>query len=171
MAGYALGIYVLSPLLGALTDHISDDTITTLVTILLGVHLIFQDYGYLNGQSTSVEYNAPTSLNAAIFASLMLASRLPTSNHAFAIIISAITLFALFPMLAYQFKNRSNLISSALAVFMVVVAFFLLYTLSTTFCVVYILTVIFITFIAPFCLQWVQKYKKYVISDSFKFIY
>ena len=45
-----------------------------------------------------------TSLNASIFASVCLASRLPSSFHVFATVILAMQMFALFPSLRRQLK-------------------------------------------------------------------
>ncbi|XP_049852548.1 uncharacterized protein LOC126332402 [Schistocerca gregaria] len=58
-AGYVFGLYISSPLLCSLTDMISDGTISVLSTFLLIVHLIFQDYAYLNYPSTSYERQLP----------------------------------------------------------------------------------------------------------------
>ena len=44
------------------------------------------------------------SLNAAIFASVCLASRLPTMWHAFATVTLAVETFALWPLLRRQLK-------------------------------------------------------------------
>lgn len=46
------------------------------------------------------------SLNAAIFASVCLASRLPTMWHAFATVTLAVEIFALWPVLRRQLKVR-----------------------------------------------------------------
>lgn len=53
---------------------------------------------------TSLRFTAPISLNAAIFASVILVSRLPSVLHVFGIMIIAIELFALFPYLRRSVK-------------------------------------------------------------------
>lgn len=174
LSGYILGIYFLSPLMQALTEPISDDTITALVLLSFIVHLAFQDFGYLNGNQSMTKashHSAPTSLNAAIFASLMLASRLPSSNQAFTIVLSAITLFALFPLLAHSLKLYSQSLSAILTVFIFIINVWLLFPISRSITLIYITTITFITFLAPFCLQWVQRYKKCVHHHHISNIY
>ena len=51
-----------------------------------------------------------TSLNASIFASVCLASRLPSSWHVFATVILAMQMFALFPSLRRQLKVFINIL-------------------------------------------------------------
>jgi hypothetical protein len=54
------------------------------------------------------------SLNAAIFASVLLASRLPSNLHVFALISIAIEVFALFPIMRHHLKVK--IISLALLI-------------------------------------------------------
>lgn len=205
--GYSLGLYVITPVLAALTDPISDDTITVLSIILLIIHLSFQDYGYLNpeqlrprtfsshvsnGSNTSPSspssashgatlqrrgssseaptfgasgaashalYQAPVSLNAAIFASLLLASRLGSDSHAFVIIAFAVELFALFPIMVHHLKCRSWWGSTLLVVALVAIAVALVKPLSSLVTNFYVCSLVFTTFVSPFCLQWIQRYK------------
>ena len=49
-------------------------------------------------------FSAPVSLNAAIFTSILLGSRLQSSLHVFSLLIIAIELFALFPILRHHAK-------------------------------------------------------------------
>jgi phosphatidylinositol glycan class C protein len=114
-------LYMLSPVLMTLTKQFSGDTITACTIFLLICHLIFHDYAYVNGDSKRYgkkkkkkmffkvfvlvnRFSAPVSLNAAIFASIMLGSRLQTSFHVFTLLIFAIELFALFPILRHHLK-------------------------------------------------------------------
>lgn len=197
LVGYGLGLYVVSPVLAALTDPISDDTISTMSIILLIVHLSFQDYGYLspitatkkssepkspktatNGTHpdttvpklasmnetgvaapTTPLYHAPVSLNAGIFAALLLASRLRSYSGAFVILAFAVELFALFPIMVHYLKLNSWYGSFALVVSLVLVSIALLRQLSNIVTYIYVGTIVFATFISPFCLQWIQRYK------------
>lgn len=212
LIGYSVGLYVISPVLAALTDPISDDTIATLSILLLVIHLSFQDYGYLNPESPHYElkksnsneavessrvssptktktprtpngvimrsrtgsageivpfsntpatplYHAPVSLNAAIFASLLMASRLRSHSHAFVIISFAVELFALFPIMAHHLKARSRIASLIMVTVLETFAVVLLWPLSRTVTYIFISTILFTTFISPFCLQWIQRYK------------
>ena len=53
--------------------------------------------------------NGAVSLNAAIFAAVLLASRLPSSAHVFVFVALAIQLFALFPILRDFLRVRSEI--------------------------------------------------------------
>jgi len=95
-------LYMLSPVLMTLTKQFSGDTITACTIFLLICHLIFHDYAYVSGESK--RFSAPVSLNGAIFASVMLGSRLQTSLHVFTLLTFSIELFALFPILRHHLK-------------------------------------------------------------------
>uniref|UniRef100_A0A1A9VIS0 Uncharacterized protein n=2 Tax=Glossina TaxID=44049 RepID=A0A1A9VIS0_GLOAU len=74
--------------LHTLTYAISTDTIFSMTFFVMVLNLVFCDYGL----SVAMVSKA-ISLNAAIFGSICLASRLPTSYHAFVLLVeSAITL-------------------------------------------------------------------------------
>ena len=81
-----------------LTDTISTDTIYTMTTLVLLIHLIFHDYGL---RSSFVSH--PLSLNAGLFAAVCLASRLPTSFDAFVLLSASVLTFVLFPIFRYGF--------------------------------------------------------------------
>ena len=82
--------------------------------MLLVIHLYFHDYMYVNGDkkkyigtysSHATRFDAPVSLNAAIFAAVLLASRLQYSyKHVFAVVVVAVEMFALFPILRHYIK-------------------------------------------------------------------
>ena len=61
--------------------------------------LIFSSFSFLFKR-----FQAPVSLNAAIFASVLLGSRLPSTVHVFALIFLAIILFALFPIMRHHLR-------------------------------------------------------------------
>lgn len=86
--------YILAPMMHTLTDSISTDTIFTLTLCVLVVHLLFFDYGL-----PAFVASKAVSLNAALFASICLASRLPTAFDAFTLLCVAAEFFVLFPRL------------------------------------------------------------------------
>ena len=49
-------------------------------------------------------FSGATSLNAAMFAAVLLASRLPTSLHVLALMVLAVSLFGLYPLALQDFK-------------------------------------------------------------------
>lgn len=86
--------YGSSPVLITLTRTISEDTVYAMTALMLFAYLIFYDY-----RPAASMTSAPVSLNAALFASTCLASRLPTVAHTFAIVSLALVTFALWPVL------------------------------------------------------------------------
>ncbi|XP_028394609.1 phosphatidylinositol N-acetylglucosaminyltransferase subunit C-like [Dendronephthya gigantea] len=89
----------LSPILRTLTDSISTDTIYAMTVFMLGMNLLMHDYG-----ASGAIVSKAVSLNTAIFGSVCLASRLPSSWHAFVTVITAVEIFALFPLFREQMK-------------------------------------------------------------------
>ena len=57
--------------------------------------------------TSSFRVSSAISLNAAIFASVCLASRLPSALHAFVIVFFAVQMFALFP----EVRTRCKVVS------------------------------------------------------------
>eukprot|EP01130_Rhizamoeba_saxonica_P013865 TRINITY_DN5967_c0_g1_i2.p1 TRINITY_DN5967_c0_g1~~TRINITY_DN5967_c0_g1_i2.p1 ORF type:complete len:267 (-),score=24.73 TRINITY_DN5967_c0_g1_i2:117-917(-) len=152
-----ISIWGLSPVLRSLTAPISEDTIIVLTLLFFAVHLYFQDYGYLIGLSE--KYFAPVSLNAAIFASVCLVSRLPSTVHVFAIMFLAIEIFALSPMLRHHLKKYSYWLDKVSSLILFASSIYLLKNISLVFTWMYVLSVSFISVICPICLVYMQRYK------------
>ena len=85
----------LSPVLHRLTDTVSTDTIYTTSLCMLLLHLLFHNYDPRRRDASSP--NA-LSLNAALFASVCLASRLHSSWDALVLLMISVIAFVLFPM-------------------------------------------------------------------------
>jgi len=98
-----------SPVLYKLTDTISTDTIYTTAGIMLFIHLVFHNYGL---ERAAVVSNA-LSLNASLFASVCLASRLASSYDAFVLLTFSVVAFVLFPIFRFRL-NGMTLLSVAL---------------------------------------------------------
>mmetsp|Transcript_28902 Transcript_28902/g.40691 ORF Transcript_28902/g.40691 Transcript_28902/m.40691 type:complete len:301 (-) Transcript_28902:1118-2020(-) len=151
-------LFALSPVLGTLTAPFSDDTVAACTWVLLVIHLYFHDYMYVNGDKK--KFDAPVSLNAAIFAAVLLASRLQYSyKHVFAVVAIAVELFALFPILRRSVKKYSQRLHIGLTVALALSAFGLVWCISTTLAIIFAIAVIFITIGCPFWLVFIQKYK------------
>ena len=161
-------LFSLSPVLRTLTNSFSDDTISACTSILLILHLFFHDYGYINGDTH--EFRAPVSLNAAIFASVLLTSRLPSNIHVFALLSIAIEMFALFPILRHHLKQYSQQYHYLLTVGMVLLTTLLFIPISNTVAVLYAAAIVFITVGCPLWLVFIQQYKKYVFVAFVFFI-
>ena len=145
----------MSPILRTLTETISTDTIYAMVTLMVLVHLSFNNYG-VNAAIVS----QPISLNAAFFASVCLASRLPTSYHAFAFLISAIDIFVLFGILYNKLCTRI-----ARTMMTIVFTFISLILLWHTFsgiyyCGIFSALIVFVNFICPFGYYKMQVFKE-----------
>ena len=88
------------------------DTIYTTAGIMLFIHLVFHDYGLERAAMVS---NA-LSLNAALFASVCLASRLASSYDAFVLLTFSVVAFVLFPIFRFRL-NGLTLLSVVFSIF------------------------------------------------------
>jgi len=94
----------LSPILKSLTKSTSEDSIWAMSFLLFTINIFFFDYG------TPVDNkNIPASLstNAALMASTVLASRLPSTNQVFSLTLFSIEIFGLFPVFRRYCRQRS----------------------------------------------------------------
>ncbi|KAA6408251.1 MAG: GPI2-domain-containing protein [Lasallia pustulata] len=72
----------LSPILKSLTKSTTSDSIWAMSTWLMCINVFFFDYG---GGAVGVPFPASLSTNAALMASTVLASRLPSTTHVFSL--------------------------------------------------------------------------------------
>ncbi|XP_013136772.1 PREDICTED: peptidyl-prolyl cis-trans isomerase CWC27 homolog isoform X1 [Papilio polytes] len=144
--------YILSPILHTLTDTVSTDTIYAWAVIMLLVHLIFFDYDVpaaLVSQSLSI--------NAAIFASVCLVSRLSTPFDAFILLTVSVIFFVLSPQLFQVFLHtRLFLVLFSVVLFLTLVG---LYTVSITILCYFVMLVVVISVYCPIAFVRWQKYK------------
>ena len=92
-----------SPLLRSLTDPISDDTIWAFAISLLLVHLACHEYRpFLAAQ----RFFSPISLNAAVLASVVLASRLKDLLCVFAFLFCSFSIFIAAPLVRHHLHVR-----------------------------------------------------------------
>lgn len=142
--------YILSPILKTLTDTISTDTIYAMTTFMMIIHLIFFDYGV-----SAAIVSSSLSLNAAIFGSVCLASRLASPFHAFVLLSNAVECFVLLPILLS--KGRGSVIVLAA---MITLAIYALWTVSLIMMILFVCVTLFVTVLCPFWfLRW-QNYKE-----------
>lgn len=165
----------LSPVLKTLTHSYSSDTIWALTLFLTTVHLIVHDYQFINDAAFDPEFQGTISLNAGVFASVLLASRLydddPSTNgtdhklmtsgsaEVFVFLFCAFLAHAGFPFLAHQIRRYSVKMHVTISILLFSLACGLLYLISNLLVGVYVVSSIFIAFICPAWLKWVQKYK------------
>jgi len=155
-----LALLSLSPVLRTLTASTSSDSIWALSAILLLLNAILADYSTLNakkqltGRLTSV-----ISMNAAVSASAVLASRLTTDIAVFGLMLFSIQAFALFPFLRYRFQASGSAVQTSLTFGLVLSSIWFTVSLSWKITCLYTLIFSFVTFLAPALLMWAQKYK------------
>lgn len=172
----------LTPILKTLTEDTSSDTIWLLASACLATNILFFDYSMprapsvprcipsVGGSSEHGARNAPTvassdyvALNAAIFASIMLASRLPTNMHVFTFLTIAIISFVIIPM-AKRALLRAN--PSALPLVTAIslaaaVGLLLLYG-APLIVAAFVTTVAAVAFVAPAVFVRMQMHKNQI---------
>lgn len=154
---------ILAPVLQTLTQSFSDDTVISLTSICLLIHIPLNDYSYVYRNPGIIDepLGRLMSLNVALFANVLLASRLSTSTEVFAFLFFGIEVFALSPM-----ARRYLLLWNPWACTYVVTPLIILLTSglmyvegSASNVVLYLFLMFFITFVGPYWLIRSQKYK------------
>ncbi|KAI9358448.1 phosphatidylinositol N-acetylglucosaminyltransferase subunit C [Pilaira anomala] len=146
----------LSPILKTLTSQISDDTIWALTVCCFLANVLFHDY---KTQPNSIKIPGSLSTNAAIFASVLLASRLNTNFDVFGLLSFAVEWFSLFPIFRRHLKVLSPKIQIGVTITMVLTCVLLFVRISKAVAFIYLLGFGFLTFICPYWLIFIQKYK------------
>ena len=144
----------LSPVLRTLTDSISTDTIYAMTVLMLGMNLLMHDYG-----ASGAIVSKAASLNTAIFGSVCLASRLPSSWHAFVTVIMAVEIFALFPLFREQVKVFIPGSHFMMTWGLLVVALVSVVTISIFAGIFFLLAQTAVIFLCPYWLVRLQRFK------------
>ncbi|RYP20769.1 hypothetical protein DL765_002602 [Monosporascus sp. GIB2] len=105
----------LSPILKSLTRSTSSDSIWAMSFWLLTINIFFFDYS----GGVGVKFPASLSTNAALMASTVLASRLPSTGQVFSLTLFSIEVFGLFPVFRRYARHRSFRYHVALSVLLV----------------------------------------------------
>lgn len=149
VCAFVMSGYILSPVLKTLTETISTDTIYATATVMICVHLIFFDYGV-----SAVIVSTSLSLNAALFGSICLCSRLQTAFHVFVFITIAVQCFAVSPILLSPIKS-----SITVLLLFATVTFILCTKVSSLLSGLFLCTVVFINLVCPYYfIKW-HSYK------------
>lgn len=141
--------YLLAPVLHNLTDAISTDTIFYMTFFVMVINLLFHDYGL----SVAMASNA-VSLNAAIFGSICLASRLSDSYHAFVLLVESSIFFVLYPLFSREYWRAYFVIP------IIMLCAYTLVWLSLTVLWVYIGVITFVNIVCPCLFVLHQRYKR-----------
>ena len=86
----------LSPMLKTLTKDISSDSLWMFTTSMFLGNILFHDYS--STRALTVQFPDSLSINAAVFASVLLASRLNSNWDVYFLLMLSVKLFALFPI-------------------------------------------------------------------------
>lgn len=108
----------LSPILKSLTKSTSSDSIWALSSWLMGINVFTFDYG----AGPEAKFPASLSTNAALMASTVLASRLPSTTHVFSLTLFSIEVFGLFPMFRRHLRHYSWTLHLWLTICLVIAA-------------------------------------------------
>ncbi|KAI8325874.1 phosphatidylinositol N-acetylglucosaminyltransferase [Martensiomyces pterosporus] len=154
---FALLLFGLSPILRTLTEDTSSDTIWAMTVIFFFVNLAFHDYS--SGNLTNIRFPGSVSLNAAVLAGVLLASRLDSNLCVFAFLSFALKWFALFPIFRRYLKRISAAASMATTLVLALVAAVMFFYISRAIAMLHVFSTLFITFGCPLWLIWVQRYK------------
>ena len=146
--------FAFSPILQTLTRTISTDTIYAMSTAMLFVNLLLHDYG-----AGVAMVSKAFSLNAALFAAVCLASRLPSSWHVYAYVMLAIQLFALFPEIRRNAKRVHRKMYILLTELLMLLAVVLFIPLSHMVCISLTVAHIAVTFVFPLWMTRLQRLK------------
>jgi len=149
-----------SPILKTLTETTSNDTIYALTTIFFIGNVILHDYG---GKITkNIRFPDSLSINLAIFASVLLASRLSSNKSVYGLLAFAVEWFALLPFFLRFLKKVSLTYYLISTIVFIIIAIILFIPLSKVVIIIFCSVVFFVNFICPIWLISVQKYKNQI---------
>jgi len=157
-----LSLMSLSPVLRTLTAATSSDSIWALAAVLLIVNALLADYTATNSEDPHEGLSSVLSMNAAVSASVVLASRLPTDVSVFALMLFSIQSFALYPILRHRLQASTIGLWLMITLGLSILAVSLMATLSRTVMWLNFVVLTFVTFVAPAILIWGQRYKNII---------
>ncbi|KAI9509469.1 phosphatidylinositol N-acetylglucosaminyltransferase [Russula earlei] len=148
-----LVLIALAPILRTLTAPTSADSIWAVATALFLVHAALADYSYAASPIRRERLTSVLSINAAISAAVVLASRLHDDLSVFALMLFSVEAFALFPVFRRRIQSMPALVQSLVTTLLGLAA---LAAPLPTLCAAVLTSV---TFGAPAVLMWAQQYK------------
>ncbi|PPQ80841.1 hypothetical protein CVT25_001966 [Psilocybe cyanescens] len=157
-----LALMSLSPVLRTLSAATSSDSIWALSVVLFSLNALLADYTATKPEDSHEGLSSVLSMNAAVSASVVLASRLSTDVSVFALMLFSIQSFALFPILRHRLQSSSISVWGLITIGLSFLALYLINDLSRTIMWLCFSTLFFVTLIAPGVLLWAQKYKNII---------
>uniref|UniRef100_A0ACD5XUS4 Uncharacterized protein n=1 Tax=Avena sativa TaxID=4498 RepID=A0ACD5XUS4_AVESA len=156
-------LYVLAPICHTLTRSISSDSIWALAVFLLLVHLFLHDYSGSTirppGALNNPKLTSNISLNASIVASVLVASRLPSWLHVFAIMLFSLQVFLFAPLVTFCVKKYSRRLHLAFSFALMIMTLSVTYELHGMLFILLLALVVFISLVCPYWLIRIQEYK------------
>ncbi|PIN12954.1 N-acetylglucosaminyltransferase complex, subunit PIG-C/GPI2 [Handroanthus impetiginosus] len=160
---FITGLYILSPIYHTLTRSISSDSIWALTATLVILHLFLHNYsGSPMKASGDLEYSTFTSnisLNASIVASLLIASRLPSRLHVFAIVLFSLQVFLFAPFVSFCIRKYSFWLHLCFSLGLMAVTLFSVYQLHQLLFILLLSILVFVNLVCPYWLIRIQEYK------------
>lgn len=157
------GLYVLAPIYHTFTRSISSDSIWALAVSLLLVHLFLHDYSGSTirppGALNNPKLTSNISLNASIVASVLVASRLPSRLHVFAIMLFSLQVFLFAPLITFCIKKYSFRLHLLFSFSLMVMTLVVTYQLHRMFFILLPALLVFISLVCPYWLIRIQEYK------------
>ncbi|KAL2937623.1 Phosphatidylinositol N-acetylglucosaminyltransferase subunit C [Bienertia sinuspersici] len=160
---FTIGLYALSPIYHTLTRSISSDSIWALTTMLILLHLFMHDYTGCTvkapGSVANPTLSSNISLNTSIIASVLIASRLPSRQLVFAVVLFSLQVFLFAPFIVYCMKRYSTWLYLCFSLVLVGLTLALVYRLQGFLFGLLLGLLVFINFVCPYWLTRIQKYK------------
>lgn len=160
---FVSGLYILAPIYQTLTRSISSDTITALTVSLLIIHLFLHDYAGSTirppGALKNPTLTSNISLNASIVASVLVASRLPSRLHVFAIMLFSLQVFLFAPLITFCIKKYSYRLHLCFSFALMSMTLAVVYRLHQMLFLVLLGVLVFISVVCPYWLIRIQAYK------------
>lgn len=160
---FVSGLYILAPVYHTLTRSISSDSIWALCVSLIIVHLFLHDYSGCTirppGSPNNPSFVSNISLNASIVASLLVASRLPSRLHVFALMLFSLQIFLFAPLAAFCIKKYSFRLHLWFSFMFMGATLSILYMKLPMLFVLLSCLLVFVSVVCPYCLIRIQEYK------------
>lgn len=156
-------LMAVSPVLHTLTKAYASDTIYMLAMLLGSLHVFFYDFTYrlsIHPDTVKREFKCTVSMNAALLTAVLLASRLSSNLHCFALMCFALELFTLSPILRHmlrEYSERAHLVFTTVLVLGVGVLLSITHELF--FSALWWLAATVLPFFAPYLFLHSQAYK------------
>ncbi|KAL7712063.1 Phosphatidylinositol N-acetylglucosaminyltransferase subunit C [Entamoeba marina] len=145
------------PVISTVTTGYDPNTIYLLVGGIFILHLAFFDYGYANNYVDKI--NGAISFNAAIVATIVLASLLSENSMVFPIISFSILLFQYLPILRHFLNKSFKSIYVAVTVILMYVTIYSLSYFSWKYVLFYCFTAFLTNFVGPHLWIKIQSLK------------